>query len=457
MHKPAVTAPQGWDPNAEASALRTLNTFAVDLIGIPNSDDLFWYVAQNVVGRLNFVDCVIYQANTEGTDLQQVAAWGEKNPFGRSILNPLVIPFGQGITGQVAKTQEAIIIEDLLTDRNYIPDTQVARSEICVPLISHGRVVGVIDCEHPAPNAFGEAELEILSTIAAITGAKLELLAEAERSTQRYQELVTSHAQLTQEIAARKALEAKLFEVRKLEALGRLTGRFAHEFNNILTVILGNLEFLEFGTNDPESLGFLNDAKLAGGRGSRLMRDMLAFAQRTRLEPVVLDINALVTEFSLTHKGDLARDVDLRLAQDLWLVSADRKAMETVLFNLVENAKDATAMGGKVVIQTENIFHTLAENSNLSAALPAGRYVRLTVSDTGTGIPEQRLSQVFDPFFTTKPIGTGTGLGLSMVQGFTQQSGGGVTCKSEIGLGSRFQVCLPALPERGNHSLTKSG
>ena len=114
----------------EAATLRILNAFAVDLIAIPSVEDLFWYVAQNVVGQLRFVDCVIYQANQDQTELTQVAALGDKNPYGRNILNPLRIPFGQGITGQVAQSRNAIVVDDLLKDQNYIPDTQPARSEI---------------------------------------------------------------------------------------------------------------------------------------------------------------------------------------------------------------------------------------------------------------------------------------------------------------------------------------
>lgn len=456
MDHPAATLSETWGQINEASALRTLNTFAVDLIGIPSAEDLFWYVAQNVVGRLNFVDCVIYQANPEQTELKQVAAWGEKNPYGRSIINPLVIPFGRGITGKVAQTRKAIVVDDLLKDHNYIPDTNVARSEICVPLMFLGRVVGVIDSEHPSPKAFGDAELEILSTVAAMTGAKLELLAEAQRSTQRYHDLVASHAQLTQEVTTRKALEAKLFEAKKLEALGRLTGRFAHEFNNIMTAILGNLEFLEATTTDPESVEFLDQAKVAALRGSRLMRDMLVFAQRTRLDPVTLDLNSLVSRVCLAHKTGLASNVELDLADKIWMVSADSKALEKVLLNLVENAQDATITDDKLRIKTENIFHTLPDNFNPSAALLPGRYVCLSVADSGKGIAEDQLSQIFDPFFTSKLIGTGTGLGLSIVRGFAQQSGGAVTCTSEVGRGSTFQVYLPALHDDGNHSLTKA-
>lgn len=446
MHGPAVKSAPVWGLSNEASTLRTLNTFAVDLIQIPSVEDLFWYVAQNVVGRLNFVDCVIYQADEGQATLTQVAAWGEKNPFGRSIINPLVIPFGHGITGKVAQTRKAIIVDDLLESQNYIPDTQPARSEICVPLVFRGRVVGVIDSEHPEPNAFGEAELEILTTVAALAGAKLELLAEAQRSQQRYRDLVTSHDRLTEETGIRKALEAKLFEARRLEAIGKLTGRFAHEFNNLLTVILGNLELIEAAASDPGSVEFITEAKTAAERGARLMRDMLAFAQRTRLEPGAVDLNEIVARLCEPCHADAVPQVELTLTDDPWRIMADRKAIIGALLNLIENARDATASGGKIMIRTENLTHTLSDTGPLAASLPPGRYVRLTVADTGVGIPQERLPQIFDPFYTSKPVGAGTGLGLSIVQGFTQQSGGTVTVTSEPGCGSSFQLTFPAIP-----------
>ncbi|MGB8813051.1 MAG: ATP-binding protein [Paracoccaceae bacterium] len=445
VHFPVAARSPDCGPTDEASMLRTLNTFAVNLIQIPSVEDLFWYVAQNVVGRLSFVDCVIYQADDEQTTLKQVAAWGEKNPFGRSIVNPLVIPFGSGITGQVAQTTKAIIVDDLLKDQNYIPDTQPARSEICVPLVFCGRVVGVIDCEHPDPNAFGEAELEILSTVAAMTGAKLELLAEAQRSAQRYRDLVASHSQLTQEISIRKALEAKLFEARRLEAIGKLTGRFAHEFNNLLTVILGNLEFLEADITSLDATHFLGEAKTAAKTGAQLMRDMLAFAQRTRLVPVVMDLNELISRFCATNDPNVPDRIEVLLADGLWQISADCKAMESVVLNLVENARDATAAGGKIVIQTQNVIHNLLDNPLLNTELLPGRYVRLNVTDTGVGIPHDRLPHIFDPFYTSKPVGAGTGLGLSIVRGFTQQSGGSVTVIAEVGRETTFQLNFPAV------------
>lgn len=434
----------GVDPD-EATTLRTLNAFAVDLISIPTVEDLFWYVAQNVVGHLKFPDCVIYQADDAQTELVQVAALGDKNPFGRSILNPLKIPFGQGITGQVAERREAIVIDDLQLDASYIADTQVARSEICVPLICGNRVVGVIDSEHPEPKAFGAAELEVLITIAALTSAKLELLAEADRSRQRYHDLVDAHGQLSLEITNRKALETELFNARKQEAVGRLTGRFAHEFNNLLTVISGNLEFLEEEITEGVALETLNAAQTAADRGAKLILSMLAFSQRTRLEPQVADLNGVVqTLFPAAQHPEFGA-VDLRLGHDVSRIEVDLYHLEAVIANLVGNARDAAPGGDVIRITTEEITHGLTDRRALVTALTPGRYVRLSVRDSGTGIAPTALQQIFDPFFTTKTVGTGTGLGLSMVLGFMQQSGGTVEVRSEPGKGSTFSLYFPTI------------
>lgn len=455
MDKSTGRPGQDWTSIDEVSALRTLNQFAVDLIGIPSAEDLFWYVAQNVVGKLSFVDCVIYQANPAMTQLTQVAAWGEKNPFARNIINPLVIPFGHGITGLVAASGEAIVVRDLMQDRNYIPDTAPARSEICVPIMCGGQVAGVIDSEHPVAGAFGDPEREILSTVAAMTGAKLELLAEAERSHQRYTDLVASHAQLSHEISTRKALETKLFEARKREALGRLTGRFAHELNNILTAILGNLDLLQSDPTGAESGEYLAETRKAADRAAALMQDMLTYAQRTRLTPQTVDIDDTITAFFAAQPATASAPVRLDLEGDIWPVSVDPHALDTIIGNLVANARYATRDAGEVVMKTGNLYHDGAKPLVPGVELPPGRYVTLSVGDTGTGMPDVMLSQIFDPFFTMKPTGTGTGLGLSIVNGLVQQSGGKIGCVSDAGKGSTFTIYFPAARQTGNFSLSK--
>ncbi|MEM9797891.1 MAG: ATP-binding protein [Pseudomonadota bacterium] len=429
----------------EASALRTLNSFAVDVMAIRSADDLFWYVARNVVGRLNFVDCVIYEADHAGTELRQVAALGEKNPYDRTILNPLRIPFGEGITGRTAATGQPIVVEDLLQDQNYIPDTEPARSEICVPLISMGRVVGVIDSEHPEPRAFGDAELEVLTTVAAMTSAKLELLAEAERSSQRYHELVSSHAKLAEEATIRKALEAQLFEARKLEAIGRLTGGFAHSFNNLLTVISGNIDLVREVDLPEHAEARLRDARSAAGRGAQLIRDMIAFSQRMQLKPRPVDLKLLVPEICERAGTDLVSEVVLDLASDTWIVNIDPAATEVALVNLMMNARDAMSEGGALQITTRNVTRHIGASDGLELNLTPGRYVRLDVTDQGEGIPPEIVERIFDPFFTTKAVGRGTGLGLSMVQGFMKQSGGAVAVQAAEPHGTTFQLYFPAI------------
>ena len=423
--------------------LKTLNTFALDVITLPDEDELFWYVAKNVVGRLQFLDCVIYKADEAETELTQVAALGAKNPYDREILNPLKIPFGQGITGRVAQSKAAIIIDDLLKDQTYIPDSEPARSEICVPLVSQGRVVGVIDSEHPQKAAFDRADLEVLTTVAAMTSAKLELLAEERRSHLQYLALKESHKQLSEEIQNRAALEAELFNVRKMEAVGQLTGGFAHDFNNLLTVISGNLEFVGLAESEAQRQEYLDEARTAARRAAKLIQDLLAFLQRMHLRPITTNLNTMITTICAQNRQRLPGDIQMDLAEDILSVQVDPTAAEIALVNLMINARDAMPHGGTLSIKTENIQHGVADNERLAKNIAPGSYVKLTVSDEGEGIPPEALDQIFDPFFTTKPVGAGTGLGLSMVLGFMQQSGGAVIAKPEVAQGATFELYFP--------------
>ncbi|MEM8850791.1 MAG: ATP-binding protein, partial [Pseudomonadota bacterium] len=265
----------------------------------------------------------------------------------------------------------------------------------------------------------------------------------AERSSRRYGDLVEAHAQLTQEIDSRKALEAELFEARKLEAVGRLTGGFAHEFNNLLTVIAGNLDLLEIHLSEQEPLTYMHDARDAAKRGAKLIQNMLAFAQRTRLEPKVTDLNALVTDACNGDSPSLHGGVELDLVADPWPVRIDPVVAEIALINLILNAREAMPPDGRLTIRTENIHHDPIADKALAIEIGPGRYVRLSVTDEGVGIDADALPRIFDPFFTTKPIGQGTGLGLSMVMGFMKQSGGWVRALPTEGQGTTFELYFP--------------
>lgn len=196
--------------------LRTINEFALNLFAISTTSDLVWYVAREVVGRLGFIDCVIYLIEPDRALLRQVAAIGEKNPQGRDIVNALEIPVGQGITGRVAQRARPMIVGDLRKNEHYIPDIEPALSEICVPLIIDDRVVGVIDCEDPRLDHFGDEHLECLTTVAAMTSAKLKLIEEAVRIEEQSETLRRLNEQHRAESEERR---------RSLEALQRSEDR----------------------------------------------------------------------------------------------------------------------------------------------------------------------------------------------------------------------------------------
>ena len=268
-------------------------------------------------------------------------------------------------------------------------------------------------------------------------------MAEERRSHLQYLALKESHKQLSEEIQNRAALEAELFNVRKMEAVGQLTGGFAHDFNNLLTVISGILEFVGLAESEAQRQEYLDEARTAARRAAKLIQDLLAFSQRMHLRPITTNLNTMITTICAQNRQRLPGDIQMDLAEDILSVQVDPTAAEIALVNLMINARDAMPHGGTLSIKTENIQHGVADNEGLAKNIAPGSYVKLTVSDEGEGIPPEALDQIFDPFFTTKPVGAGTGLGLSMVLGFMQQSGGAVIAKPEMTQGATFELYFP--------------
>jgi signal transduction histidine kinase len=238
---------------------------------------------------------------------------------------------------------------------------------------------------------------------------------------------------LKQAMAAQHAAEASLHEARKMETVGRLTGGVAHDFNNILAAIVGNIELacarLEPG--DPRR-PWLDAAMQSANRGAALVQQLLAFARRQNLRPQAVDLNRHISG-SLDMLQRLLRSdvrVEARLAPGAWLVRVDPNQLEAAILNLAINARDAMPHGGTLRLETENV--SFASHSVHHGPGLEGDFVAVTVADTGTGVPPDILEKVFEPFFTTKAIGAGSGLGLSMVQGFAQQSSGSVRIDSEV-------------------------
>ena len=246
------------------------------------------------------------------------------------------------------------------------------------------------------------------------------------------------------DITARRAAEETLRQSQKMEAVGQLTGGIAHDFNNLLTIILANLQLLE-DELAPGSVSrdLADSATRAALRGADLTRKLLVFARRQQLEAAPLDVNERVSSMAGMLTRTLGEHIQIRetLTPRLPPALVDAGQFETALLNLAVNARDAMAQGGQLSIET---FETTVDDDNAAAlSLARGAYVSIRVADTGTGMSDEVIRRAFEPFFTTKDTGKGTGLGLSMVYGFASQSGGGVTLRSELGVGTWVTLHLP--------------
>jgi signal transduction histidine kinase/ActR/RegA family two-component response regulator len=266
---------------------------------------------------------------------------------------------------------------------------------------------------------------------------------------------------------ARAALgesEEKLRQSQKMEAVGQLTGGLAHDFNNLLLVIIGSLDdLIDSKNNAPAEQDLARQALEAAQRGADLIRSLLAFARRQPLQPRRIAINDLMRTIAKLLARTLGERiaVTLELAPDVWPVVADPAQLEAALTNLATNARDAMPRGGRLTIATAN-RHLDEDYGSQHAEVVPGDYAVIEVSDTGSGIPPELLTQIFDPFFTTKPQGEGTGLGLSMVFGFMKQSGGHINVYSEPSAGTTFRLYLPRdrtadLPHRESDTASPQG
>jgi signal transduction histidine kinase len=273
-----------------------------------------------------------------------------------------------------------------------------------------------------------ESKAELVAAKAQIETYALDL---ERRVDERTRQLIEQQQQLTQS--------------QKMEAVGQLTGGIAHDFNNILTVIAGTIEILADAVADQPELAELTAmVDDAAQRGAELTQRLLAFARKQPLHPRVTDINELVIGAARLLRPTLGEHVEIEsmLEDDAWPTLVDPGQLTTALVNLAVNSRDAMPNGGKLTLETGNIYLDEAY-AEVHREVAPGAYVMLAVSDNGTGIPAAILDKVFDPFFTTKEVGKGTGLGLSMVYGFVKQSGGHIKIYCEEGHGTSIKLYLP--------------
>lgn len=265
------------------------------------------------------------------------------------------------------------------------------------------------------------------------------------RVAERTRELEDSNRRLASEIEERARVESMLAQAQKMEAIGNLTGGVAHDFNNLLQVVSGNLQLLsrEVAGNDKAQLR-IEKAMAGVARGSHLASQLLAFGRRQPLEPKVVNVGRLIRGMDDLLRRTLGEAIEIEtvISGGLWNTLVDPANLENAILNLAINSRDAMEGRGKLTIEAGNAF---LDDSYVAAYadLPAGQYVMIAVSDTGSGMTPEVMAQVFEPFFSTKPPGKGTGLGLSMVYGFVKQSGGHIKIYSEPGQGTALKLYLP--------------
>ena len=297
------------------------------------------------------------------------------------------------------------------------------RNFLTVPVMSEGVPIGQIALAN-ATNGFESADLEAIERIADLFAIAIVRSRKAEEH---------------------RRVEAELHEAQKMEAVGQLTGGVAHDFNNLLAIINGNLEMIDMESADDSDIRTnVANALAAVQRGAALTQRLLAFSRRQPLAPRNSDLGRLVSDISEMLRRALGETIDLRIrvGKGLWPVLIDAHHLESAILNLALNARDAMPNGGVLDIRVENT-HIEADVRGAMGNGPVGDCVTLSVADTGKGIPPEHLQHVFEPFFTTKDVGKGSGLGLSMVYGFVEQSQGHVAITSEIDRGTTVRMRFP--------------
>jgi signal transduction histidine kinase len=303
---------------------------------------------------------------------------------------------------------------------------------------------------HPIFNRRGRyyGRVAIVRSITARRQAEVEL----ERYRAQLEELVASrtaalseaNAQLRAESDRRERLEAQILQAQKLEAVGRLAGSVAHDFNNTLTVITSSVEFLlEACADRPEILADLDAIQRASRQGIGLTRQLLTFSRKQPFLLIELDLGRLIGELRPLLSRAVGREValSLTLPADPLVIRADPTQIQQVLMNLALNARDAMPEGGEIAIAATAV--TLVSAPEFAPSLAPGGYAQLCIADSGSGMSQETLGRLFEPFFTTKEPGRGTGLGLATVHGIVTQSGGAIGVASTVGAGTRFTIYLP--------------
>ncbi len=367
-----------------------------------------------------------------------IGAYGLAKP--EDVIGTTFSLYGPGPNAEVARLKTTVILDDApkaYARFNEAPfRNDPIRSWMGVPLIFGERLIGMIAIDKYEPDFYTQEHARIASAFAAQAAIALE-------NTRLYEAV-------RNELAERLRAEEQLRQAQKMEAVGRLAGGVSHDFNNILTVIMGECDLIMHEPSlHPEVRQGLDQIYQAGLRASALTRQLLAFSRRQVLQPIHINLNEIINPIEHMLHRLIGEDLNLhtQLDSNLHTIRADPNQIEQVILNLCINARDAMPTGGDLIIMTENVHIEVEFDPDLAP----GDYVLLSISDTGSGMDAHTREHLFEPFFTTKPHGKGTGLGLATVHGIVQQSGGVIRFQSSLNQGTSFYIYLPvvqSVPQR---------
>jgi len=438
--------------------LEVLHEFALSQVNLNSLDEILWNVAKTAIAKLGFVDCVIYLIDDDGSTLVQKAAHGPKNPRQQEIYNPITIPVGDGIVGAVAQSGEIEVVSDTRQDSRYIVDDTARLSELAVPIIHDGCVIGVLDSEHPEVGFFTEEHVRLLTTITSLAATRIDTALAIENLQATIERL--SIAERDREKKAKELQKAKLEADRASVEKSQFLANMSHEIRTPMTAVLGYAELLtrpdksaadkkdwigHIHLNASHLLGLVNDvldlSRIESG-------EFVANIQRCRLDKLITDVVALIRpraeERGLSFTVSVAEDLPVS-------IKTDPLRFRQALINLLSNAVKYTNEGS---VDLRIWGDRSSRNS------PLDLYCQ--VSDTGHGIKTQEKDHVFEPFVRIEEPGkkiAGAGLGLAIVFNIAKLLGGNINLESEPGQGSKFTLHIKCevILDKADVSAEKSG